>query len=264
MFGKLLKYDFRSMWKQFAFIWPAALALALVNLFTISSLEGSSTVGETTAGVAMLIYVSILIAMFIIAVIFVIQRFYKGLLGDEGYLMHTLPVRSWQLVGSKLLCAVITTAVNVVVAIFSIFLIIPWNHADFQEIIRAFQYLFSHWDINATYGVLGIVESILFMLVSFATGFLQLYLAMSVGHLFNKNRVAMSVIAFIAVNTVVGILLNTASPAMEHVFSAITAGTAGLCLYLRSICIAIVGELILSAIYFVGTEYILRNKLNLE
>ena len=35
-------------------------------------------------------------------------------------------------------------------------------------------------------------------------------------------------------------------------------------LYLRSICIAIVGELILSAIYFVGTEYILRNKLNLE
>ena len=31
MFGKLLKYDFRSMLKQFAFIWPAALALALVN-----------------------------------------------------------------------------------------------------------------------------------------------------------------------------------------------------------------------------------------
>ena len=30
MLGKLLKYDFRSMWKQFAFIWHAALALALV------------------------------------------------------------------------------------------------------------------------------------------------------------------------------------------------------------------------------------------
>jgi len=29
MFWKLLKYDFRSMFKQFAFIWPAALALAL-------------------------------------------------------------------------------------------------------------------------------------------------------------------------------------------------------------------------------------------
>ena len=50
MFGKLLKYDFRSMWKQFAFIWPAALALALVNHFTINGLDSTSTVGETTAG----------------------------------------------------------------------------------------------------------------------------------------------------------------------------------------------------------------------
>ena len=31
MFGKLLKYDFRSMFKQFAFIWPATLVLAVIN-----------------------------------------------------------------------------------------------------------------------------------------------------------------------------------------------------------------------------------------
>ena len=46
MFGKLLKYDFRSMFKQFAFVWPAALALALVNHFTINGIESSSSVGE--------------------------------------------------------------------------------------------------------------------------------------------------------------------------------------------------------------------------
>ena len=32
-----------------------------------------------------------------------IQRFYKGLLGQEGYLMFTLPVKNWQLVFSKAL-----------------------------------------------------------------------------------------------------------------------------------------------------------------
>ena len=93
MFGRLLKYDFRSMFKQFGFIWPAALLLALVNHFTLSGLDSTSAVGETTAGMAMLVYVAILMAMFIITMIFVIQRFFKGLLGDEGYLMHTLPVR---------------------------------------------------------------------------------------------------------------------------------------------------------------------------
>ena len=122
MFGKLLKYDFRSMFKQFAFVWPAALALALVNHFTINGIDSSSSVGETTAGIAMMIYVAILMAMFIIALIFTIQRFFKGLLGDEGYLMHTLPVKPWQLITSKLLCAVVTTMLSVIVAIVSSFL----------------------------------------------------------------------------------------------------------------------------------------------
>ena len=93
MFGRLVKYDFRSMFKQFAFIWPAALLLALVNHFTLSGLNSTSTVGETTAGISMLVYVAILMAMFIVALVFAIQRFYRGLLGDEGYLMHTLPVK---------------------------------------------------------------------------------------------------------------------------------------------------------------------------
>ena len=52
MFGKLLKYDFRSMLKQFAFIWPAALALAVINRFTLSGLESTSATGETVAAVA--------------------------------------------------------------------------------------------------------------------------------------------------------------------------------------------------------------------
>ena len=123
MFGRLVKYDFRSMFKQFGFIWPAALLLAMVNHFTLFGLNSTSTVGETTAGMAMLVYVAILMAMFIITMIFVIQRFFKGLLGDEGYLMHTLPVRPWQLISSKLLSAVAATLLSIVVAVFSILLI---------------------------------------------------------------------------------------------------------------------------------------------
>ena len=35
MLFKLLKYDFRAMWKQFSLIWGAALVLAQVNRFSI-------------------------------------------------------------------------------------------------------------------------------------------------------------------------------------------------------------------------------------
>ena len=138
MFGKLLKYDFRSMLKQFAFIWPAALALAVINRFTLSSLESASATGETVAAVAMMVFVSIMIAMFVITLIFVIQRFYKGLLGDEGYLMHTLPVRPWALIGSKLVCAVVLTVASTLVAVAAILIIVSpvIDLGEFFHVIR--------------------------------------------------------------------------------------------------------------------------------
>ena len=264
MFGKLLKYDFRSMWKQFAFIWPAALALALVNHFTINGLDSTSTVGETTAGISMLVYVAILMAMFIVALVFAIQRFFKGLLGDEGYLMHTLPVRPWQLIGAKLVCAVVTTFLSVMVALLSILVIFPWDREVVGELFRGLGYIFTHWNIQATHGVIGILEFCLMMMVSFATGFLQLYLSMSIGHLFSKNRVAFSVIAFIAINAVVSTLSGTLLLPLSDVLSDIINSMNGVTSFHAAMWTIIAGELVLSAIFFAGTEFILRKKLNLE
>ena len=264
MFGKLLKYDFRAMWKQFAFIWPAALVLAVVNRFTLDGLDSSSSVGETTAGVAMLVYVAILMAMFIVAVIFTIQRFYKGLLGDEGYLMHTLPVKPWQLVASKLLCAVAATAVNVAVAILSMLLIIPWSKEDVQEVLQAFRYLFSHWNIQATEMTVAVLEFALCTLVSLAVGYLHLYLAMALGHLFNKNRAAMSVAAFIALQVIVSILGNMLLPPINELISPLVHKFQGLEGFHAAMWFGIAIELAASAVYFAGTNYILHHRLNLE
>lgn len=270
MFGKLLKYDFRSMLKQFAFIWPAALVLAVINRFTFSGLESSSAVGETTAGITMLVYVAILIAMFVITMIFVIQRFFKGLLGDEGYLMHTLPVRPWQLIGSKLLCAVVTTVLSIVVAICSILLIVPWNDVNWGEIFAGLRYVLTHWNTYATHSVLYLLEFLLLICVGTAQGYLQLYLAMAVGHLFNKNRVAMSVVAYIAINAAFSALLSLLGNAGFHsgffdifnnaeFFASHPAATVH-----TAFLTAILSAALIGGVYFAGTEYILRKKLNLE
>ena len=168
MFGKLLKYDFRSMLKQFAFIWPAALVLAVINRFTLNGLDSSSAVGETTAGITMLVYVAILVAMFAVTMIFVIQRFFKGLLGDEGYLMHTLPVRPWELIGSKLLCAVATTLLSIVVAICSILFIVPWDGVNWGEVFGGLRYVLSHWNSHATHAFFFLLEFLLFLCVGTA------------------------------------------------------------------------------------------------
>lgn len=268
MFGRLLKYDFRSMFKQFGFIWPAALVLALVNRFTISGLDSTSAVGETTAGVAMFVYVAILMAMFVITVIFVIQRFFKGLLGDEGYLMHTLPVKSWLLIASKLLGAVAATLLSILVAILSILVVAPisWGHI-FGDMFQGLGYLFTHWNVNMTHSVLFLLELLLFICVGMAQGYLQLYLAMAVGQLFNKNRIAMSVVAYIAINAAMSTLLGVLGSMSFHPLQAIgdiLSGMQGMSGIHAAIWIGILWTGLLGALYFAGTEYILRKRLNLE
>ena len=107
MLLKLLKYDFRSMWKTFSLVWAACLVIALVNRFTLP-FDGQSgaVIGDGDGLLSImtaLAFFGVLCAMFVAVMIFIVQRFYKGLLGDEGYLMQTLPVTADQLLWSKLL-----------------------------------------------------------------------------------------------------------------------------------------------------------------
>ena len=133
MLFKLLKYDLRSMWKQLSLVWGAALVLALVNRLTHSlgfmfrARDFENHIAAITAFALMAVFVT----MFIISVVFVLQRFYRGLLGGEGYLMHTLPVRAWELVASKMICAIVTYIGSGIVAVLSILLMITTDWWEF-------------------------------------------------------------------------------------------------------------------------------------
>ncbi|MDE7243375.1 MAG: hypothetical protein K2O18_05270 [Oscillospiraceae bacterium] len=268
MLVRLLKYDFRSMLKQFSMIWLAALALALINSFTVTGLDSTSFRGETVAGISMLVYVGVMIAMFVIAVIFVIQRFYKGLLGGEGYLMHTLPVQSWELIASKLVCAVAVTFVSIIVAIVSILLIcrsfIDWDGSFFQFM----GWLWKNFDGDMMNAILVLAECLLLLFTGTAKSYLLLYLAMAVGHLAHKNRAGASVAAYIGIqaacNTLIGFaggFFNNPLFRLIQNFAWESQGWGGLHI---TLWIFLAYTVVIAAVYFFFTNYILKHKLNLE
>lgn len=273
MLGKLLKYDFRSMFKQFAFIWPAALALGFINRFTLGLqtsgggiwMQDHAGMLSTSAGIAALLaFICVMVAMFVVVLIFVIQRFYRGLLGDEGYLMHTLPVQTWELIASKLICAIVVTVISIIVAMLAVLLLVPFTAQDLWDLfpglmkdlfrlLRPSDYLF-------------ILEFLLLMIVSGASSYLHIYLAMALGHLASKHRVAMSVVAYVGINVAGTVLLNALSHfrwiwnfdiQLDAIFGSRGAMHLGFWL-LIAFCLAV------DAVYFFGTNYILKRNLNLE
>ena len=253
MLRKLLKYDFRSMGKQFALLWPAALVLALVNRFTLPG-NGSGFAGETLGFVAAMTYFGVVVA------IFVIQRFYYGLLGGEGYLMHTLPVKPWQLVASKLICAVVTSLISLVVAFLSMFLLMPisWDKLLTTGTFTALRILVTERpDV-----LLLAVEILLVFVAALSAGILMVYLAMALGHVFPRNRVAGSVLSFLGINIAVNILMSAAATFIPDVNLdqwLTVQQSAHVSMWLMTLCLAA-----FAAAFFAGTVAILRRKLNLE
>ena len=77
MLGKLLKYDFRSVIKEFSILWPAALVMALVMRFTLSMADAEILGFDIASAIASLVYFGILVAMAVVTLIFIIQRFFR-------------------------------------------------------------------------------------------------------------------------------------------------------------------------------------------
>ena len=86
MFGKLMKYELRSVMKDFLFVWIGILALSVINAFTVG--YGNTDVEGFKAFLLvvlpLLVLFALYIAAFVIAVLYVLRRFWQGLLGQEG------------------------------------------------------------------------------------------------------------------------------------------------------------------------------------
>lgn len=261
MLFKLLKYDFRAMWKQFSLVWGAALVLALVNRFSIflNVDDHAVSLSDTTAsGITVFAFMAVLVAMFVIAIGFVINRFSKGLLGDEGYLMHTLPVRPWELVLSKLICGTVTWVGCGVVALLSPALMLPLNLPDLLQIPfwkDMFRGMIKHPDVLAL-----MLEFCLVILAFIVLLIAVMYLAMAVGHLFPRHRRLISVAAFIGLYI---LLMNVYGRVfsfgfVQSLLDMTTANAYG------AMLTASATMLIPAALFLAAVCWILENKLNLE
>ena len=261
MLLRLLKYDFRAMWKQFSLIWGAALALALANRFSIFWDVDDHAIGlsdTTTSGITVFAFMSVITAMFVIAVIFVVNRFSKGLLGGEGYLMFTLPVRSWQLVLSKLICALVSWVGCVMVAFASLFIMIPFNWAELFQFpfwSDIFRGIMKHPD------VLVLMTEFCLVILSFVVLLIaSMYLAMAVGHLFSRHRRLISVAAFIGLYILIA---NVYGRVFSYRFIQSLMNTVNVNAYSSMLTAAAI-MLIPAAIFLAAVCWILENKLNLE
>ena len=218
MLGKLMKHEWLSTWKV-----PTALCIYLGILtilgctsFVSPLWQSDNMVVQVIAGFSIFIYILSLIGICIAIFAYFVVRFYRNMYTDEGYLMHTLPVKSWEHILTKGLTFFIWSLISVLAVFFSIFSIIfsaalsvsGINWGDFfsqlqefwPEIMREFR---AFWGTSlATTIILCIVAAICQLIFSI----LMIYGSISIGQTFNRHKVMASFIAYVCLNMVLSLV----------------------------------------------------------
>ena len=210
MTGKLIKYERRSSIRLIGLIWIALLAVSVLlgivmGIFDrLMQANGSIAVlGKLLSVIPPLLYAGIFIAMFVITVLLVLLRFYKGLLGDEGYLMHTLPVKPWQLITAKGVVAAGVVIVSSIVAVLSIMILVGFD--DFSGMMRGIGNMLESLADEPKY-ILVVIEGVILMVLSALQSVYRIYAAMAIGQLADKYRALASLAAYIAINIALTVL----------------------------------------------------------
>ena len=286
MLKKLLKYEFKATSRTYGGLYLVWLLLGLLLGISMRNMvETENPNGWQIWMVLMLLYVGITIAAGVVCIMTIIQRFTKNLLEREGYLMHTLPVNEYQLVGSKLISSLVWVVCSAGVGLLSIVLlmlglcafqspqrilasgtidgvpyerVVTYTWGDLWGILRQqlAQLGGSFWASTAWSLFVGLLGTAVLILC--------IYAACMVGHLFRKHTTAASIVAFFLFQSVQSKLGGTAGVSS---LIRITIRSANVLPESTSAAYPWVNLLIMvlfGAAYFVTASWLMKNKLDLE
>lgn len=198
MLTKLLQYEYKTTARTLVPIGLGVLGLSLLSGVLNRLLEPVPDLPVVLQWTCALLSAATAMALvFVLAACFFVnvQRFYR-LLGDQGYLMLTLPVPAWQHMAAKLLCACSWT----VVMFFYLILcgdLMAGNYADILHISGQVQE-------PALWGIL--LLAVLMLLLVVAVAYLQFYLCCAIGAQFGQQRLLASIITYFVLGFVEQIL----------------------------------------------------------
>lgn len=290
MLRKLIKYDILADYKKYVAIYIAMLASSVIMLFfdKMTSWISNNTFINVMATVFALVFFGVCLAAGVMLLVLSTIRFYKNVVRDEGYLTHTLPVPTWQIIASKLITVYIWFFLTIIVAgicsgiafgePFWLFKLINSDFGD--EFSAGFQIGY-----NAAAGDANLISDAealemtagmfkfyaVFVLLSPFTAMANIYFSFALGNLFNKSKLGMSVLMYFLLQLAESVMGAMCSVFFSPKFIAEAAK------YGENIPISIITDyfsdimsaaLILSVVLsvglMIGTERIFAKKLNLE
>lgn len=278
MLGKLINHEFRATRRVMLPLLAAVLLLAALAGYSAVMLDGEVEYKILDVLFLLLLigFVVCVIAICVMCVVVMIERFYKNLLGREGYLMFTLPVSVDALVWAKLIVSFIwfvVTAVALMCAVLIMGTVSAAVALDAETISRLWQETVDLVELMGAGHIAGYaLELVVLFFVTSCALCLKFYLAMAIGQCFASRKLLWSVVAFFAISIAMSLLSTLGGSLLisfdfntflDSLFSSMpNMQAAKASVHLALVSVALLGA-VQGAIYYIPTTLLLKKKLNL-
>lgn len=266
MLTKLIGYEMKAFGRIILPLYAATIGVALIMGLSFRFMK-DNVYSNLWGTVILMIFTTLILATMVMTGVLCVQRFYRNLLGNEGYLMFSLPVATHQLILAKVLGSLIWALLGGVAGICIVLAMgltaVPLS--DLSDMFRRMMLNLRLMPVEKIFGT-GAVW-LLILILEFTVTLMQIYTSLAIGHQWTEHRILGSVLAYFAINTVknivggllmqVGYYTGWAGLFMSQIEKN------GISSWQLQVSI-IVSAIVMIAIFSAATWFLLDRRINLE
>lgn len=260
MLGKLMKYEWQSTWQLLV---PMNLLIVVMTIFACITVRVDIFDTDSSAVVfsAVMIIMTYAASMFVVMVgtaIYLVYRFYTSTYGDQGYLLHTLPVDKHHIIIAK----VIVSAAWVLLSSFLMYTSVLFLFASEEDLFKEF---FDGIESivegagNNKINFFTVTMTLIALIVSMLARVLKVTACISLGQL-SPNHKLLTAFAFYFGIYIVQQIVN----AFYYAFLGYVNKKLSAYYYGRSWEYTLIAGLIYCVIFYLITWHMMDKKLNLD
>ena len=276
MLGKLIKHEFKNTSKVMLSIYGLVIGVTLLGtiIFAFMNPEVSTSFTDFATRAMLLLYGLSIFALFVVTYVYVCVHFYKTMYSDQGYQTHTLPVSSVTTFHVKLLVSFCWMMGAMLLLLLSVFmLLIGASHGEILQMFSAefrTEFVTELSSLGLAWGEF-VFFAIFSLIISCVSYLLLVYASMSIGQLFNQNKIGFSIIAGIViyfveqiVSTILTVSLGLSSSEVLFDEASTTSDAAIMTFWSDMMCSSfLLSVLFVLALYLICVV-IVRKHINLD
>ena len=264
MLGKLMKYEWKATWKLLLSANALTLLMTILAWCMVKILlrpNSDFEMMDFTAIMVLLTYVGSMFAVSVGTTIYLIHRFYTSTYGDQGYLLHTLPVDTHHIIIAKVLASAGWVIINTV----SIYLSVIFLIASSDDV------LYMREGMKSTIEYLGaekitaftVIMTLIAFVFSIFAKVLKVGACISLGQLSSNHKLMCSFGWYVAIYVVERVISGIYF-AFQIAFYRGLSNTHYSSVFDHQWETSLIAGIISCVVYYLLTWYVMSRKLNLE